>query len=114
MGPWLPEPLLTAPDVEMVQTDAFIDTTGTFHGREGIDAFFQELYDGFDEMRFDPQTAFWTRDWLLLLVHAKAMSSGLPMDRTVAHLWEFDGGFVTRHETFMEVADALEAVGLSE
>ena len=108
-----------APDIELEQSAALIDSAGSFRGHEGLGAALRELSDAFSRVHFEPQTVFeLAPDRLLFLVQfsATGRGSGVDFERTLGHLFELDmdAGLGTRWLVFWEANDALEAAGLSE
>ena len=102
-------------DVVFVQTPKFLDTKGTFHGHDGVREAMRELYEGFDEMQFDPRELIMpTRDHLVFTVQARGVIHGIPNEREVGHRFELRDGLISLMETHWEVSDAIAALGLSE
>jgi ketosteroid isomerase-like protein len=106
---------LAAPEIEFVQTPMFLDTKGIFHGHTGVVEAMKELYEGFGEMRFEPLALVMPRrDRAVVVVHARTLSSGVPLERDVGHRYDLEDGYISRMETYWEVSDAYEALGLTE
>jgi hypothetical protein len=108
-----------APDFELEQTAALIDTAGSFRGRERVADALRELTDAFDNVRFEPQTAVELgpeRFLFLVRFSASGRGSGVLIDQTVGHLFDFDieRGVAKRWAVYWQKDDALEAAGLSE
>ena len=107
--------VIISPDVECEQTGALIDTAGTFHGYDGLDAVIDELHEAFDPIRFELLSAIEiSRNRILLLIRisARGKGSGMNIDRTVGHMYDINDNCATRFVVFWEEADALKAAGI--
>jgi ketosteroid isomerase-like protein len=101
-----------APDFELHQTAALIDSAGTFTGRRGLDEVREELSGAFADFTFVPHRVLeLDPERLLFMVRFRAVGrgSGLELDRTVGHLFATRDGYASRMDIFWEESDALEA-----
>jgi ketosteroid isomerase-like protein len=112
-GRQIPHAVLS-PDFTVHQTSAFIDTAGSFAGRDALDGVLKELEDAFEAISFMPESfAELDGDRILLMVRFKAAGrgSGLTLDRTVGHLFTIRDGFAARLDVYWEESEALDAAG---
>ena len=88
----------------------------TRHGSEGVRDSMSAISEAFDEFQFSPERFIEKGDQViaLLIAHGRGKGSGVAVERKVAHVWTFQNGKPVRVEIYLEVADAMKAVGLSE
>jgi ketosteroid isomerase-like protein len=86
------------PDVRMFQSQRIVGTAGEFEGHEGLTRSLEELQQGFEDIRFEPQgyeepapgvVVAETR-WV-----GQGVASGAPVDAPVWHVWTIEDGLVT-------------------
>jgi hypothetical protein len=98
------------PDVEIVVLRSELE--GPYLGHEGLrrmaaDVFEAEFHIRIDEIRD-------CGNQILVVGHQHAIVRGIRWDHVLAEVYEIEGGKVARMQAFSTVAQALEAVGLSE
>ena len=104
-----------APEAELRQTAALIDTAGTFEGRAGLARALEELRDAFENIRFEPHSLVELEAGQVLVIvrfRASGRGSGIEVDRRVGHLFTIQDGSAVRWDVYWEEEDALEAAGL--
>src|SRR5687768_338270 len=87
-----------------------------YRGREGLLCWEQMIRETWGEWRVEPERFYDLGDQVLVLARivAEGGTSGVRLDRKVAHLWSVRDGVVTTVEVYLDRAEAIEAVGLSE
>lgn len=85
-------------------------------GRAGLEKWFGEMTEVWEELRFEPQEVFEAEDKVVAFVRtvARGKGSGIELDQLMAHVWTLRDGQGVRMEAFASRAEALEAVGLRE
>jgi ketosteroid isomerase-like protein len=85
-----------ADDFVLEQTEALLDTRGTFRGADGLEASFRELREGFGEIRFEPKDFQIRGDWVIVPVHFSASVRGMEQEAEIVHIWQMRDGLATR------------------
>lgn len=87
-----------------------------YRGREGLLRWAQMIRETWGEWRFEPERFFDVGDQVLVLARIVAAggTSGVRLDRKVAHLWSLRDGRATSIEVYLDRAEAFEALGLRE
>jgi ketosteroid isomerase-like protein len=106
-----------APDFEVHQTAALIDTAGSFRGKTALDEVRKELEHAFESVRFEPmRVAELGPESVLFLIRFTGVGrgSGIELDRPVGHLFSFSAeeGNAKRLDVFWDLEDAADATGL--
>lgn len=107
---------LTTPDVEWVPVfSAQVEKT-VYRGRQGIETFLRELSETWDEFRPVPEEHRQVGARVLALgrLRAQGRSSGAAVDAPWAGIFEFRNAKICRIRTYLDHAEALEAVGRAE
>jgi ketosteroid isomerase-like protein len=88
----------------------------TFRGREGSDAYVARLTDAWEEFRTVAEDVRDLGGRVLMLgqVEGRGKGSGVPVDMPLAQVYDFRDGKVCRIRSYLDHAEALEAVGLTE
>jgi ketosteroid isomerase-like protein len=96
---------LLPPDMELV-----------YRGHDGYRRFWRLWLDAFENIRWDPEELldFGEKALVTTRQSGRGSSSGVAVSEPVFQLFTFRRGLVIRQEDFLDRADALEAVGLSE
>ena len=104
------------PAVEMQQSESILGTTGAFHGYDGLGRATWEVFEVFSEAHFVPKRLVDAGDQVVATVEFRGIGKegGVRIARTVAHLFTLTGGRIIAWHVYMDPAEALEAVGLSE
>ncbi len=88
---------------------------GVYLGPEGIRQYFRDVDAAWEYFRIEVEDVREAGDQLVVLWHVRAMSrAGVPLDQVAAQVWTWRDGRPWRNESFTDVQEALEAVGLSE
>ena len=87
--------------------------------RRGPDGFLQgthDALDAFEDYRVEPQEFIDAGDAVLVPVRisGRGKASGAMLEVRLVHLWVLRDGRAIRNEIYRTIAEALEAVGLSE
>ena len=85
-------------------------------GREEVSKWFQDLFETFDDLRFEVSEFRDLGDELLALGrgHAQGAESGVEIDSPLAWLVRFQKGKARWVRSYLDPKEALEAAGLSE
>ncbi|MEJ7876688.1 MAG: nuclear transport factor 2 family protein [Solirubrobacterales bacterium] len=105
------------PELEIVQSAELVfDTDGTFHGYNGFIKAGRELVEGLGAIDFEPGKGFEIGNAVVFEVRARATGSGsgVPVELTMAHLWELRQGLACRWVVYPTVREALGAAGMQE
>lgn len=107
---------LTTADVEWEPVFAAQVEGAVYRGRSGIEAFLRELRETWDEFRPIPEDYrdLGSRVLGLGRLHAQGRNSGAAVDAPWAGIFDFRGGEIFRIRTYLDHAEALEAVDLEE
>jgi ketosteroid isomerase-like protein len=90
---------------------------GVVRGAEGLQTWFAEIDQQFEEWRLEiAEVREADRDRLLVLgeIHLRGRESRIEFDQPMAWLMDFRDGRLLRLEMFAQRSDALEAVGLQD
>ncbi len=104
------------PAVELHQSDSVLGTKGTFHGYDGVGRAAREIFEAFSESHFVPKRLVDAGDQVVATVEFRGIGKegGVRVAKTVAHVWTLKGGRIIAWHVYMDPAEALAAVGLSE
>ena len=107
---------LIAPEFEFRPSGLFMDTEGTYHGREGWSEFWSTFQAAWESITVDLERIEDLGDQVLTLgtFQGKGQGSGVAVTREVAWLGTLRDGMLAQSLTFVGWADAIEAAGLSE
>ena len=109
-------PDLIAPDFEMTNATTAV-TDATYHGHEGALKWRRELFDVFEEARFEVDEVLATGPDYVAIANrlvGRGSSSGAPLDmRWVSVLW-FRDGRLRRADGYTSRREAFQAIGLQE
>src|SRR5215212_2092755 len=108
---------LLAPDFELHQASAIIDTQGVFYGRDALLDVLRELQEAFEELDFEAKKFFEAPgDEIVVLIHVRGRGRGsrIEIDNHIAHVWTLREGKAVRMVVYEEQVEALKALGLSE
>jgi SnoaL-like domain len=104
-GQYRPSTALMPPDLEPV-----------FQGHDGYRQLWRYWLDAFEDIRWDPEEMLDFGGQILVTTQQRGhgSGSGVSVSEPVFQLFTLRRGLVVRQEDFIDRADALEAVGLSE
>ena len=88
----------------------------SFRGRQGIEEYFAELRDAWEELRLVPSEFRDLGDRVLLLrnLEGRGEGSGVQVESPFAAVIDYREGKSWRNRVFNDHGDALRAVGVSE
>jgi ketosteroid isomerase-like protein len=107
---------LCAPDFEFQDLPS-LPGSGVFEGHEGFRAWWAQLADAFDQLRFQPEGFVEaTGDRVLAENHATGLGKGsrANVEMSMYNVWTLRDGRVISLRTYEDRTQALEAAGLSE
>ncbi len=109
-------PDLAHPDIELRVPPLYPDTPEVFRGREGVEQWTAMIDQVWAEWRFEPERYLDEGSTVVVLAKliAEGRSSGVHLERKVAHLWTVKGGRATSIRVYLSQAEALEAAGLRD
>ena len=104
------------PAVEIHQSELILGTQGTFQGYEGLGRAAREVFAVFREGHYVPEHLVDAGDKVVATVEFRAIGkeSGVRVTETIAHLWTLKDGRIIAWHVYLDPAEALAAVGLSE
>jgi ketosteroid isomerase-like protein len=105
------------PEVEwdMTNYSGWLDQQ-VYHGHEGVREFMRTWLGSFENWEPSPERFIDAGDDVVVIVSDRAYVKGssTPIRRRFGHILTFRDGYVIRSRTYSDIAEALEAVGLSE
>lgn len=109
-------PDYAAPNLELRVPPLYPDTPEVFRGREGIERWMRMIDEAWAEWRLEPERYLDAGSTVVVLARliAEGGSSGIHLEREVAHVWTLEQGRAVSIRVYLDQAEALEAVGLSE
>jgi len=104
------------PAVEIHQSASLLGTQGTFHGYEGLGRAAREVFEVFSGGHWVPKRLVDSGDQVAATVEFRDIGKegGVKVAETVAHIWTLKGGRIVAWHVYLDSAEGLEAVGLSE
>jgi ketosteroid isomerase-like protein len=107
---------LATPDFEWFPALVMIVEGGSYRGREGIEAYFEDIRNTWEELRVVGAEFRDLGDGVLLLGQAQGRGRGssAPVDAPIGMVADFRGGKVSRVRAYLDHGEALRAAGLSE
>ena len=102
------------PDFELRVPPIYPDAPEVFRGSKGIEDWMAMIDEAWAEWRFEPERYLEAGSTTVVLARlvAEGSSSGVHLERDVAHLWAFDNGRATGIRVYLDRGEALEAAGL--
>ena len=88
----------------------------TRRGPKGVSDSMTSLTEAFDDLQYHPERLIESGNKViaLLRVRARGKGSGIVVESNVAHVWTLQDRKPVRVEIYLDIAQAMEAVGLSE
>jgi ketosteroid isomerase-like protein len=88
----------------------------TRRGPKGVSDSMTALTEAFDDLQYHPERLIESGNKVVVLlrVRGRGKGSGIVVESNVAHVWTLQGPKPVRVEIYLDVAQAMEAVGLSE
>jgi ketosteroid isomerase-like protein len=104
------------PEIELDASRWLPDRQEVYRGHDGLHRFFREWHDAWGDVEYDFDRLIDAGEQVISVVnrHARGRSSGAEVEWPLGLVWTLREGKVLRVVWFASVADALEAVGLSE
>jgi ketosteroid isomerase-like protein len=104
-----------APDFEFRDLPA-LPGSGVFIGHDAFRAWYAQLNDAFEDLRFEPDEFIDAGDRIVVVNHAtgRGMGSGATVEMHFSNVWTLSDGKIVRHIAYGDHAEALEAAGLRE
>jgi ketosteroid isomerase-like protein len=105
------------PEMEFHSALASVVEGRVYRGRDGLADYFRDIGDAFGEVRWGPfEIVRRTGDDVVLLLRAtvRGRGSGVPLEQASPQVWSFRDGKPWRNIVYPSLAEALEALGLSE
>ena len=105
----------TTPDFEWSPSMVAVEGE-IFRGRKGIERYFGSLADAWEKFHIHPDGFRVSGDLVVMLgrLEGRGKGGGVPVDASLGMVFEFRGGTISRIRGYLDHAQALEAVGLSE
>jgi ketosteroid isomerase-like protein len=107
---------LLDPSVEFVTVSDDLEA-GRYVGHAGVREYFRKWAGTWESWHFHPERLIDAGDGRVvvgLYQRVRGKGSGVEVENRPAQVWTFRDGLVVRWENFATLADALEAVDLSE
>jgi ketosteroid isomerase-like protein len=100
------------PEIRIIQTSKLVGTAGVFEGHAGLGRSVEELNEGFEDIRFEPEDYAEIEDGRMLVrcrFVGRGTRSGIELDTPVWHIWTFRDGLLSRMEVYPSRRRALAA-----
>jgi ketosteroid isomerase-like protein len=106
----------TTPDFEWFPVGATALERGSFLGREGVEKYFEELRDAWEEIRLVAQEFRDLGDCILFLgrLEGRGRASGAPVESPFGAVFNFRGSQCSRIRAFPDHDEASRAASLPE
>jgi uncharacterized protein len=104
------------PDAELHEL-ASVPETAIYRGHSGLRKWIESVHEVLgEEFGFETEGFTDAGEFVLVRVRAygRGRAGGVPVEMRVFHVFEIDGGKIRRVLGYLNEAEALEAVGLSE
>jgi uncharacterized protein len=88
---------------------------GSYRGREGIEKYFEDIRNSWEEFRVLAEEFRDLGDRVLMFgrVQVHGRGSGVPVDTPLGVVFDFRGGKISRSRTYLGHGEALRAAGLA-
>jgi ketosteroid isomerase-like protein len=94
---------------------ATIPDAATYHGREGVARYFQQLGEAFDEIRYTPLEIVEGSDGVVVTTDMSACSkAGVDVQMRVFQVYRLQDGLIIYVTGYLDREQALHAAGLKE
>jgi len=107
---------LVTSDFEVFPAMIGVVEGGSYRGREGVETYFGEVRDTWEEYRVVADELRDLGDRVLMLgwMQGRGRGSGVEVDAPLATIFDFRDGKMSRSTAYLDHGEALRAVGLSE
>jgi ketosteroid isomerase-like protein len=107
---------LATPDFEWYPAMPVAVTGGVYKGREGIEAYFQDIRDTWEELRISAEEFRDLGDRVLVLgrLEGRGIGSGVEVNAPLGIVFELRGDKACSARGYFDRGDALRAAGLDE
>src|SRR5947207_6384176 len=114
-GDWDAAIRLAHAEFELQTADRAVNP-GVYRGAEAAKAFFQDLFEPFEEVSIQPEEFHERDDQIVVFLVARFRPTGSSafVENRIGHLWTMREGKFARLAIFPRREDALEAAGLSD
>jgi ketosteroid isomerase-like protein len=103
------------PEVELRPGIVAPDQSSLYRGRDGVQQFFETVYEAFEEQRTDIGEIIEVGDRVLAVEDWRVRGrDGIELQFEVIDLYTFRDGLIVRADGFVDRSEALEAAGLRE
>jgi ketosteroid isomerase-like protein len=105
------------PSFELHQGASLLDSAGLFRGHDGLLQSARELFRGLRDLSWKPDDFVAAPDGRVVVpfrFRATGRSSGVQVEVSLIHVWALRDDLAIRCETYEDLAEALEAVGLRQ
>jgi ketosteroid isomerase-like protein len=104
-----------SPDVEIEDHDRSLSSPLADRGPDGFLRLVARANEGFEEVRYSPETFSEAGNRILVDVRrtGRGSASGVPVEERQFHVWDIEDGRAVRLRAFLERGPALHAAGLS-
>ena len=104
------------PEIELVPIPEGLPDPEHFHGHDGVRAWFEKIGEVFAIQNWEPHEFIDAEDRMVVrvTVRGRFKATDIPGELTLYQVWTLRNARALRLETYLNRAEALEAVGLSE
>src|SRR3954468_10490085 len=109
------------PLLEFFATDVVIDMVDapdpdTYVGHDGVRQWFDALYGPWEAVHLEAEGFIRSGDWTIAQLHCtlRGDASGVELELPITAVHQFRSGRIVRDRLYLDRAEALESVGLSE
>jgi uncharacterized protein len=104
------------PEFETEVPPALSAEPDTYRGHDGIRRYFALFDDAMEDVRFELERSWETRESVVAVVRltARGRRTGIAVEQRVAQVWTMRDGRALRVQTFPELGEALAAAALDE
>ena len=84
---------------------------GTYHGHDGVGAYFQQLPGHFQELAVEPEEFVEDGDVVVVPVRLTGRGAGGSLDTETLHLWRMRSGRAVSFREYPDTVAVLQAIG---
>jgi ketosteroid isomerase-like protein len=103
---------ISHPDLVFYPAGIWLDSEPVCRGHDEVSAFFADLRDALEELRFEPERSEERGDRIAVEVsmRMRGRHTGIAETRRLSHLWRFRDGKAVELRAFVEPEGAFEAL----